>query len=139
MNLLTLADVPPIEVQASDSVWKAVDAAVAARVGAVAVLDNGRLVGIFTERDLMKKVVHPKLDLDKTPMRDVMSSPVWTVPATMHVQDALRLMLERHTRHLIISSDGNKAQGVLSIRNVMQYMLDYLQKNLRQMESYLGR
>lgn len=139
MNLLTLADVPPIEVQASDPVWKAIDAAVEARVGAVAVIENGKLVGIFTERDLMKKVVHPKLDPEKTPMRDVMSSPVWTVPATMHVQDALRLMLERHTRHLIISSDGTKPQGVLSIRNVMQYMLDYLQKNLKQMESYLGR
>lgn len=139
MNLLTLADVPPIELEVSDTVGRAVDAAMEARVGAVAVVEKGRLVGIFTERDVMTKVVKPRLDPDKTPLRDVMSSPVWTVPATMHVQDALRLMLDRHTRHLIISSDGNKAQGVLSIRNVMQYMLDYLQKNLKQMESYLGR
>jgi CBS domain-containing protein len=139
MNLLTLADVPPLQIEAAKTVGEAVDAALESRVGAIAVTENGRLVGIFTERDVMTKIVKPRLDPDRTVLRDVMSSPVWTVPATMHVQDALRLMLDRHVRHLIISSDGKAAQGILSIRNVMQYMLDYLQQNLRQMESYLGR
>ena len=131
MNLLTLADVPPVEVDVTATVGNAVDAALEARVGAVAVVENGRLVGIFTERDVMTKIVKARLDPDKTPLRQVMSSPVWTVPATMPVQDALKLMNDRHVRHLIVSSDGNVAQGILSLRNVMQYMLDYLQKNLR--------
>ncbi len=139
MNVMSLADVPPLTVDAAVTVGEAVDAALEARVGAVAVMENGVLAGIFTERDLMTKIVKDRLDPDRTVLRDVMSSPVWTVPPTMHAQDALRTMLDRHVRHLIISSDGAHAEGIVSIRNVMQYMLEYLQKNLKQMESYLGR
>jgi CBS domain-containing protein len=139
MNLLSLADVPPVQLDAGRTVRDAVDAMMSKNVGAVAVTDNGRLAGIFTERDVMTKIVNARLDPDRTPLRQVMSSPVYTVPATLHVQDALRNMLDRHVRHLIISSDGRTAQGILSIRNTMQFMLDYLQQNLRQMESYLGR
>ena len=139
MNLLTLADVPATQLDVARTAGDAVDAMIEARVGAVAVMEQGVLVGIFTERDVMKKVTKPRLDPDRVVLRDVMSSPVWTVPATMHVQEALRQMFDRHVRHLIISADGRVPEGILSIRNVVQYMLDYLQKNLRQMESQPGR
>ena len=63
----------------------------------------------------------------------------YAVRPEMHVQDALRAMVDRNVRHLIISSDGAKVEGIASLRDVLEVMLEYMKKNLTQMESYLGR
>jgi signal-transduction protein with cAMP-binding, CBS, and nucleotidyltransferase domain len=139
MNLLSVADLPALQLETTRTVRDAVDAMMARNVGAVAITENGRLTGIFTERDVMTKVVNGRLDPDRTPLHQVMSSPVYHVPATMYVQDALRNMLDRRVRNLVLSSDGRTAQGIVALSSLMKFMLDYQEKNLRQMESYLGR
>ena len=138
MNLLTIAHIPPIQVTPRDSVMQAVDASLPAKVGAVTVVEKGRLVGIFTERDLMFKVVHKRLDVDATLVGEVMTAPVLTIPAETPVDEVLHMMLEKHIRHLPISEDGIAADGMLSIRNVLQFMVIDLQDNLRHLENYLG-
>ena len=138
MNLLTIAHTPPIQVTPQNSVMEAVDASLPAKVGAVAVVDEGRLVGIFTERDLMFKVVHQRLDVDKTLVEEVMTAPVVTVPAETPVDEVLHMMLEKHIRHVPISEDGIAADGMLSIRNVLQFMVIDLRDNLRHLENYIG-
>jgi signal-transduction protein with cAMP-binding, CBS, and nucleotidyltransferase domain len=139
MNLLSVADIPALQLETTRTVRDAVDAMMARNVGAVAITENGRLTGIFTERDVMTKVVNGRLDPDRTPLHQVMSAPVYHVPATMYVQDALRSMLDRRVRNLVISSDGHAAQGIVALSSLMKFMLEYQEKNLRQMESYLGR
>ena len=139
MNLGQIAQGKALTLSADTTVGVAVDAAVEAKVGAIAVLEADKLVGIFTERDVMKKIVQPRLDPDQILLRDVMSTPVYAVRPTMHVQDALRTMVERNVRHLIVSEDGVHVDGVVELRAVLEVMLEYMQKNLKQMESYLGR
>ncbi len=139
MNLLTVAHRPAVEVAPDSSVMEAVEASLPARVGAVAVVEQGRIIGIFTERDVMTKVLPKRLDPDKTQVREVMTSPVITVPPTMHIDDVWNLMLEKHIRHLPISEDDRTVLGMLSIRNVLELLVQTLKENLKYMESYMGR
>lgn len=139
MNLLTVAHRPAVEVAPDSTVMEAVEASLPARVGAVAVVEQGRIIGIFTERDVMTKVLPKRLDPDKTQVREVMTSPVITVPPTLHIDDVWNLMLEKHIRHLPISEDGRTVLGMLSIRNVLELLVQTLKENLKYMESYMGR
>jgi CBS domain-containing protein len=138
MNLLTIAHVPAIQVSPDQTVMDAIDASLPARVGAVAVVEEGALRGIFTERDVMLKVVHKRLDPDTTRIRDVMTFPVLHVPPDISPRKVLELMLEKHIRHLPISEDGVSVAGMLSIRNVLQYLVKDLSDNLRYMEAFIG-
>lgn len=138
MNLLSIARVPPIQVSPRDTVMTAVEISLPAKVGAVAVVDDGNLVGIFTERDLMYKVVHDRLNPDQTLIHEVMTAPAITIPPDMRVDDVLEMMLEKHIRHLPISDDGKIVQGMLSIRNVLQFMVTDLRDDLQSMENFVG-
>jgi CBS domain-containing protein len=137
MNLLTIAHVPPVIVSPDQSVMDAIDASLPQRVGAVAVMERGRLVGIFTERDVMLKVVRQRMDPDRTLVGDVMTRPVITVKPDTSVGEVLKLMLSRHIRHLPLSEDGMQVDGMLSIRNVLQHMVEELQTDLHHMQAYL--
>jgi len=137
MNLLSIAHVPPVIVSPHQSVMEAIEASLPQRVGAVAVVDKGCLVGIFTERDVMAKVVRQRMDPDRTLVGDVMTSPVTTVKPDVSIGEVLQLMLNRHIRHLPVSEDGAQVSGMLSIRNVLQHMVEELQTDLHHMQAYL--
>ena len=138
MNLLSIAHVPPIQVTPDNTVLEAVEASLPAKVGAVAVVEGGKLVGIFTERDVMLKVVHQRRDPETTRLRDVMSKNVLTVKPNMPPKQVLKLMVEKHIRHLPVSEDGRTVQGMLSIRNILQYLVEDLTQDMHHMETFLG-
>ena len=138
MNLMRIAHVPPAAVELSGSVADAVRAMVDNGVGAVAVVDLGILKGIFSERDLMKKVIYRSLSPDKTPVAEVMTVEVESIKAEMQPADALRLMLERHFRHLPIVDDHGKVQGILSIRNLLEHMVEELEDSVNSLTSYFA-
>ena len=138
MNLLDIAHVPAIEVSPDDSVMTAIDVSLPAKVGAVAVVEGGALIGIFTERDVMFKVVHKRLDPDRTLVREVMTTPVIKITPTEVPHRVLRLMLEDHIRHLPISEDGRSVSGMLSLRNLLQFMVNDLEENLNHMANFIG-
>ncbi len=102
-------------------------------VGAIAVLDSGRLVGVFSERDLMARVVAPGLDPDRTPVSNVMTKELIVADAADGVDDALQKMHERKCRHLPVVRSG-KLIGMLSIRDLLQ--VD--DENNRQRASFLN-
>ena len=138
MNLMRVAHVPPAAVELSGSVADAVRAMVNNGVGAVAVVDLGVLKGIFSERDLMKKVIYRNLSPDKTPVAEVMTVEVESIRAEMQPADALRLMLERHFRHLPIVDEYGKVQGILSIRNLLEHMVVELEDSVNSLTSYFA-
>jgi CBS domain-containing protein len=138
MNLLKIAHVPPICVSPDATVLDAIEASLPARVGAVAVVEGDSLVGIFTERDVMLKVVYKKLDASKTRIREVMTAPVISIAPTLPPREVLTLMLDKHIRHLPISEDGKTVAGMLSIRNILQFMVNDLTENLHHMQAFIG-
>ena len=141
MSLLKVAHVPPATVEPGATVSDAVSVMAREGVGAVALLvkaGKGELQGIFTERDVMLRVVQQKRDPSATQVRDVMTSPVETASEETTSAEALTLMLERHLRHLpIVGSDGHLL-GMLSIRNLLEDQVEHLKRELDSFDQYLS-
>jgi CBS domain-containing protein len=93
-------------------------------VGAVAVCDTGRLVGIFTERDLLA-LAGNGADLDAVRIGDVMTRNPFTVEAGANVLDAARLMGEKRIRHLPVV-EGDHLLGMVGIRDVLGSLVERL-------------
>ena len=138
MSLLKIASVPPAAVAPDSTVLEAVELMAEHAVGAVAVVDNGRLLGIFTERDVMLRVVlrqrHPK----DTRVGEVMTSPVETITEASHEEEALVHMVERHVRHLPIVNKSGQLSGMLSVRNLLEHRVDELARELHSLDQYLS-
>ena len=92
-------------------------------LGSVLVRDaTGKMAGIFTERDLMRRVVRQGRDPKTTPMSAVMSPDVRQVPATESIVEVLRIMVEHGYRHMLVA-EGAKPAGVVSIRDLMGWLI----------------
>src|SRR5438046_7368181 len=110
MGLLRITRTPLVTVNAHASVMDAVRTMHEEHIGAIAVVDNSRLIGIFSERDLMNRVVLQRRDPDNTRVGDVMTSPVITIQRSSTADDALKLMDEKRIRHLpVVMAAGNTA------------------------------
>jgi CBS domain-containing protein len=88
------------------------------QIGAVPVLDNGRLVGIFTERDLMGRVVAAGLDPARTTVNEVMSSELVVAQAAEEYDACLARMRQFRVRHLLVL-DGGRLTGIVSLRDLL--------------------
>jgi CBS domain-containing protein len=88
-------------------------------IGAVAVVDSGRLAGIFSERDLMSRVVAKGLNPDDTAVEVVMSKELVVAESNEDVDSALEKMQAIHARHLPVVDDG-KLVGMISIRDLLE-------------------
>ena len=118
MGLLRIARTPLVTVHPETTVMDAVRTMAQERIGAIAVTEGTRLVGIFSERDLMLRVVVEKRDPERIYIRDVMTSPVETIRRDSSADDAIKMMLEKHIRHLpIVNRDGTLC-GMISMRSV---------------------
>lgn len=90
----------------------------AERVGAMLVVENDQLVGIFTERDVLNRVVATRLDPDKTTLAEVMTRNPQTVRADKTFSHAMHMMYEGCFRHMPVVDDG-KPVGMISIRDAL--------------------
>ncbi|HTQ48356.1 MAG TPA: CBS domain-containing protein [Polyangiaceae bacterium] len=136
--LLRLARRPPVTIRRDATVLEAVRVMLENQVGAALVLEDGRAVGVFTERDIMGKVVADRLDPETTKVATVMTSPVHTIPAEAEPAAALELMLDKHIRHLPLVDVQRRVVGILSMRYLMRHQIDRLQDRARSLENYLG-
>jgi CBS domain-containing protein len=112
-----------VAVPATATVSEAVSRMSDKGIGAILVRNAQNAVdGIFTERDLMTRVVNAGLDAKTTPMGTVMSSQVRRVEGWTSVEDALSLMVVHGYRHLLVEDEG-KIKGIVSIRDLMASMV----------------
>lgn len=131
MDLLRVASVPAATVEPSTTVLEAVRLMSDERVGAVAVTaEGGELAGIFTERDLMIRVVLERRDPATTRVGDVMTGHCVSAKKDMSMGEALQVMTERHFRHLPVVDDDDRVIGLLSIRNLLHNRVDKLSQEL---------
>jgi CBS domain-containing protein len=136
MGLLRIARTPLVAVGAEATVNEAVRTMAQASIGAIGVTDRNRVIGIFSERDLMLRVVLEKRDPERTHMRDVMTSPVETIHRDSTADEALKVMLEKHIRHLpVIDRDGTLC-GMISMRNLLHDKVEELTDQLDSLEAY---
>jgi len=139
MNILQLCDpeaaAVPVEASVGDAIRRMLDY----HVGAVGVVDGeGRVAGIFTERDVLRKLSLSRLDPELTPVRDLMTTPVEMATQVTRPAEAMATMMERHFRHLPIVDNNGKLLGMLSIRNLLEWRIDGLTQELESLEHYVS-
>ena len=136
MKVIRIAQVPPPTVTVDATVLEAVWSMQNARTGATAVLEGEKLVGIFSERDVMLRVVAAQRDAAATQVQKVMTSTVKSVFEDQDAGDALELMVANHVRHLPILDSQGSLTGLISIRNLLQHHVEELADQLNSLESY---
>jgi len=138
MAILDLCDKEIAAVSPASSVAEAIRLMLAHRVGAVAVVDAGRVVGVFTERDVLRKLVLSGRDPEEIPVRQMMTSPVETASPETTSGEALVSMLQHHFRHLPVVDPSGKLLGVLSIRDLLHGQMEELRRQLDSLEEYVA-
>lgn len=111
-------------VDAEDTVRQAVSYLCERKAGAVAVQFGDELVGVFSERDLLHRVVGAGLNPDNVKVRDVMSPDPVCIPYDDTVQMAKALMFKKGLRHLVVVGKGNQLQGLVSMRDLIEADMD---------------
>lgn len=110
---------PIIRAESSQNVRDVAKLMSKANVGAVAVLEAGRLVGVFSERDIMTRVVADGLDPEKTRVDKVMTKNIVVADPCDSVDSAIAKMHKIGCRHLPVVKEGNLV-GMLSIRDLLE-------------------
>lgn len=138
MGLLKIATVPPATISPKATVHEAVELMYSGNVGAVAVVDDEKLVGIFTERDVMNRVVRERLDPDRARVEDVMTRDVVSARRDMPYGDALQMMVGRHFRHIPVVDEEMRVTGMLSVRDLYEHAVEQLSDELNSVVSYFS-
>ena len=107
-------------------------------VGALLVLEDDQLVGLFSERDYSRKVILQGLRSEDTPVSTVMTTPVLTISPDATVQQGLSIMSEKFVRHLPVTDDSGVI-GVVSIGDLVKAVIEDQQALIEQLERYLTR
>lgn len=124
-------------VEASRSVLDTVKYMAERNIGAVAVLRGDELVGIFSERDLMKRVVAPGKNPAATTVEEVMTTDPLVVSPQDQIADCMRMMKEHSFRHLPIC-DGRKLKGLLSLRDLLLHDQVEKEGEIQTMRAYIS-
>lgn len=119
-----------------DSVLTAARYMVEHNVGAVPVLKDGQLEGIFSERDIMKRVLVESRDPAKTSVADVMTRNPLVVAPDEKIENCLVLMKQHGFRHLPVCN-GRKLEGFLSLRDLLLHEVDEKDGEVRMMREYM--
>jgi len=107
-----------IEVAPEDTLGEVAERMTAVNVGAVVVKDSGRLIGILTERDLLKAMA-ARVHSSEARVRQWMTADPVTVDADTHAEEAARIMLDNGFRHLPVLDDDGHVAGIVSLRRVV--------------------
>ena len=106
-------------------------------IGSVVIIDDDRLVGIFTERDVMRRIVAEKRDPASTPIAEVMTSPVACGSPHTALNELRNVMRQRKIRHIPIV-DGQKVLGMISIGDLNQAEHDVQEQTIQYLEQYMS-
>lgn len=113
----------------TDSVAQAVARMQARGIGCVLVCVDRPVLGLFTERDLMTKVLEPGRSLD-LPLSSVMTPEPVTIHRTEPIASALRLMQSGNYRHLPVVDESGAPVGLLSVKRIINYMVEHFPKTI---------
>jgi CBS domain-containing protein len=118
------------------TVLETVRAMVERNIGAVPVMHNGKLMGIFSERDLMKRVVAESRDPRSTCLAEVMTEDPLTVCTTDDLESCMALMRRHNFRHVPVCKDGHLV-GMVSLRDILLHDLSEKDDEVRMMRAYI--
>jgi len=106
-------------------------------IGALPITDGDQLVGIFSERDFARILAKPAAFSLDTPLDQVMTRKVFTVSPSTNTEECMRLMTEKHIRHLPVMDD-KKMVGLVSVGDVVKAVINTQRHFIKQLEDYIG-
>ncbi|MEE1947135.1 CBS domain-containing protein [Pedobacter sp. KR3-3] len=130
----------PVQVYAAastDSVLDALKVMTEKNISALLIMDNDNLLGIFTERDYARKIVLHGKSSNTTPLSEAMTSNPITVSPADSIELCMELMTDKHIRHLPVM-DGTKVAGMVSIGDVVKFIIADQKQTISQLESYIN-
>ena len=123
-------------VSPDSTVYDALQVMADKNVGALMVLENDQVVGVFSERDYARKVILKGKASKDTPVSDIMSTKlVWVRPG-QSIEDCMNLMTNRRIRHLAVLEEG-RLIGVISIGDVVKAIISEQEFTIQQLEQYI--
>jgi signal-transduction protein with cAMP-binding, CBS, and nucleotidyltransferase domain len=108
----------------TETISRVVEIMVTADVGRVIITDADVPVGIFTEKDVLKRVANKGMDLQQTSIREVMTSPIQAVAEETHILDALGRMYQGNFRHLLVRGRRGTIVGIVSMRRILKIAVE---------------
>ena len=106
-------------------------------VGALMVLSDGRIDGIFSERDYARKIILLGKSSHETAVREIMTPDVIAVGPDQAIEDCMALMTAKHIRHLPVL-DNQKVVGMVSIRDIVKELISEKEFTIKQLEDYIS-
>ena len=125
-----------LSISPNDSVYAAVERMSENNVGALLVIDNGKLAGILSERDYARKVILMGKSSKNTLIREIMTPDVLCVSPETTVDECLALLTESRVRHLPVM-DGGKLVGIVSIGDLVKQIISDKEFTIQQLEHYI--
>jgi CBS domain-containing protein len=119
-----------------DTVFEALQLLAEYEVGALMVMDQGKLVGVFSERDYTRKIALQGRNSKDTRVRDIMTRDVLYVTPATGTRACMALMSEKKIRHLPVL-DGSTVVGMISIRDIMDDIIADHEATIAQLENYI--
>ena len=123
-------------IQSSASVYEALELMAQKEVGALPVVDAGKIVGMFSERDYARKVILKGRTSKTTTVGELMSSKIFFVRADATVEQCMALMTDKHVRHLPVLSDS-KLVGIISIGDLVKAIITDQAITIQSLQDYI--
>ncbi|PYS47858.1 MAG: histidine kinase [Acidobacteria bacterium] len=127
-----------VTVSRTTTVIEAIELMASAKIGSVVVVHDDHVEGIFSERDVMLRVVLEGRDPKRTKVEEVMTARVHTVSPQTTGDEALRIMVQEHIRHLPVVDEKGRAQAIVSMRSLLEEKVKELHLELDSLESYIS-
>ena len=118
------------------TVFEALEKLAEKNVGALVVMDGTDVVGVFSERDYVRKVILKGFSSRDLTVSEIMSSPVITVKPWTTVDECMQYMTDKRSRHLPVVEEG-RLVGVVSIGDLVNWILTAQDRTIRQLENYI--
>jgi len=135
-DLLVVKGSEVVSVRSTDMVSSAARLMHEKNIGGLVVYEGTRVAGIFTERDVVRRVVAKGLDPERTPVADVMTSPVVMVTPDLSIEECAALMTIRRLRHLPVG-EGDRLEGMLSIGDLLAHQVREAETTIDHMNKYI--
>jgi len=135
-NILKTKGKAKFSVSPDTSVYNALELMCEKSVGALLVMNNGKFVGIFTERDYARKVILKGKASKEMLIGEIMTEHPATVSPDNTIEDCMRLMTNKFIRHLPVIEDGELI-GIISIGDVVKYIIEEQKSIIENLENYI--